>query len=127
MELNEFTAEVEKLGWHWAEFTCDVGPQKGKKGILVRATDRQAWVEEKGSFEPIMNHITFKAIKKMKEFGQFTRQFPNVIHVTRIVGYYSQVHNWNPAKMRELTDRHKGQYGVQHQEAGRNIDGSIKE
>jgi hypothetical protein len=33
-------------------------------------------------------------------------------HVTRIVGYYSQLHNWNPSKIAELHDRHKGNYDV---------------
>lgn len=30
--------------------------------------------------------------------------------VTRIVGYYSRVSNWNASKIGELTDRRKGNY-----------------
>lgn len=30
--------------------------------------------------------------------------------VTRIVGYYSKVHNWNSSKISELADRRKGNY-----------------
>lgn len=33
-------------------------------------------------------------------------------HVTRIVGYYSELQNWNPSKIAELDDRHKGEYVV---------------
>jgi len=33
-------------------------------------------------------------------------------HVTRIVGYYSELRNWNASKLAELDDRHAGQYGV---------------
>lgn len=33
-------------------------------------------------------------------------------HVTRIVGYYSQLENWNPSKIAELHDRHLGEYVV---------------
>lgn len=33
-------------------------------------------------------------------------------HITRIVGYYSQLQNWNKSKLAELRDRHKGSYGV---------------
>lgn len=33
-------------------------------------------------------------------------------HITRIVGYYSSMRNWNPSKIAELRDRHKGDYGV---------------
>ena len=33
-------------------------------------------------------------------------------HITRIVGYYSQLQNWNASKLAELHDRHKGNYSV---------------
>ena len=32
--------------------------------------------------------------------------------VTRIVGYYSRIDNWNKSKISELQARHKGRYGV---------------
>lgn len=32
--------------------------------------------------------------------------------ITRIVGYYSRVSNWNKSKLGELKDRHKGNYSV---------------
>lgn len=32
--------------------------------------------------------------------------------VTRIVGYYSRVSNWNKSKIGELNDRHMGRYSV---------------
>lgn len=32
--------------------------------------------------------------------------------VTRIVGYYSRVNNWNKSKIGELRDRQKGNYGT---------------
>lgn len=33
-------------------------------------------------------------------------------HITRIVGYFSQLSNWNRSKLAELKDRHRGQYAV---------------
>lgn len=33
-------------------------------------------------------------------------------HMTRVVGYYSRIENWNKSKHGELKDRHKGQYGA---------------
>ena len=33
-------------------------------------------------------------------------------HMTRIVGYFSNVHNWNRSKLAELADRRKGSYAV---------------
>ena len=32
--------------------------------------------------------------------------------VTRIVGYYSRISNWNKSKIGELHDRHQGKYSV---------------
>lgn len=36
----------------------------------------------------------------------------DVHHVTRIVGYYSRIENWNKSKLGELKDRHQGDYRV---------------
>lgn len=36
----------------------------------------------------------------------------NVSHLTRIVGYYSKVSNWNKSKLGELDDRQRGTYSV---------------
>jgi len=33
-------------------------------------------------------------------------------HITRIVGYYSMIQNWNRSKIAELRDRHKGDYVI---------------
>ena len=35
-----------------------------------------------------------------------------MIHLTRIVGYYSRVQNWNRSKLAELADRQAGTYGI---------------
>ncbi|MEA3328916.1 MAG: anaerobic ribonucleoside-triphosphate reductase [Candidatus Omnitrophota bacterium] len=36
----------------------------------------------------------------------------NVYGITRVVGYYSRVDNWNSSKLGELADRQKGEYKV---------------
>ena len=36
----------------------------------------------------------------------------NVYGMTRIVGYFSRVNNWNKSKLGEVKDRHKGNYSV---------------
>ena len=33
-------------------------------------------------------------------------------HLARIVGYYAFVHNFNPSKVAELRDRHRGKYAI---------------
>jgi hypothetical protein len=38
---------------------------------------------------------------------------PQVLHhMTRVVGYYSRIDNWNPSKIGELRDRQKGTYAI---------------
>lgn len=36
-------------------------------------------------------------------------------HMTRVVGYYSKIENWNPSKIGELHDRQKGDYQLKDQ------------
>lgn len=36
----------------------------------------------------------------------------NVYGLTRVVGYFSRVDNWNKSKKAELRDRQKGNYSV---------------
>ncbi len=36
----------------------------------------------------------------------------DIYNITRIVGYFSRINNWNPSKLAELEDRHKGDYKV---------------
>lgn len=35
-----------------------------------------------------------------------------IYHVSRIVGYFSRIENWNPSKLGELEDRRKGNYTI---------------
>jgi ribonucleoside-triphosphate reductase len=39
-------------------------------------------------------------------------QSHNVYGMTRIVGYFSRISNWNKSKLGELKDRHRGNYSV---------------
>ena len=41
-----------------------------------------------------------------------TGLFMRLHGVTRIVGYFSRINNWNKSKIGELHDRHQGDYGV---------------
>jgi ribonucleoside-triphosphate reductase (formate) len=40
----------------------------------------------------------------------------NVIGMSRVVGYYSIIENWNESKQAELVDRQKGSYKLSHEE-----------
>jgi len=41
---------------------------------------------------------------------------PSVLqHMSRIVGYFSKIENWNPSKIGEMHDRHVGDYVVKEE------------
>ncbi len=48
----------------------------------------------------------------------------NVYGVTRIVGYFSRITNWNKSKVGELRDRHQGNYSVQAAMDGKRMAGA---
>lgn len=46
------------------------------------------------------------------------RRPPRVLtHMTRIVGYFSTVDNWNRSKLAELADRRRGEYRLEGEKA----------
>jgi hypothetical protein len=60
-------------------------------------------------------HNHYGSIDKCPLCGNFDKEtlfiLKTIQHMTRIVGYYSIIEEWNPSKLSELYDRHKGQYG----------------
>jgi hypothetical protein len=65
------------------------------------------------SIEEIVRKVTDAS--KAQEFVSVLQndRAPIVLNgVTRIVGYYSRVNNWNKSKVGELRDRAKGSYGL---------------
>jgi len=64
--------------------------------------------------------LPFDAVKQTDWetlYGVMTgRREPAVLqHMTRVVGYYSKIENWNPSKIGELYDRQKGDYQLKDQ------------
>ena len=41
----------------------------------------------------------------------------NVFGMSRVVGYYSIIENWNESKQAELVDRQKGSYKIEEESA----------
>ncbi len=65
------------------------------------------------SIEEIVRKVT--DCEKAQEFVNVIQndRAPIVLNgITRIVGYYSRVNNWNKSKVGELRDRAKGSYGL---------------
>lgn len=42
----------------------------------------------------------------------FKQEPDNLVHISRVVGYYSRIENWNKSKVGELRDRQKGNYVI---------------
>ena len=105
MKFEDFIKNIEKQGWDWAE-----GDYEGRKGYFVKANNRQVYTKEKG-MQPACIHITPEAIEQY-DWQTIQKQLPDLTYVTRVVGYFSQINNWNISKQAELQDRHKGDYLV---------------
>lgn len=69
--------------------------KKGKIGyrVLVDTVQQETWE----TLEPILT-------------GQ--RQAEALYHISRVVGYFSRLENWNQSKLGEHKDRMKGNYGI---------------
>jgi hypothetical protein len=68
-------------------------PSGGKYRILLATIEKENWE-------------TLEAIIVGK------RECKVLDHMTRVVGYYSRIQNWNRSKLGELRDRQAGRYNV---------------
>ncbi len=48
----------------------------------------------------------------LREYAVGTKMLEPLYHVTRVVGYFSRIENWNKSRLAELKDRRKGNYEV---------------
>ncbi len=89
---------------------------KAEEVFVLRDHSKEEGIE--GAYvEVAISEIVKKATDydKAMEFVSVieNKRAPIVLNgVTRIVGYYSRVNNWNKSKVGELRDRAKGNYGT---------------
>jgi len=93
MTKEAFIDEVVTIGYEWAEYE-----HEGAAGIIISKNDNLIFT-------------TYKGIET-QDWNILKAGIPNLIHMTRIVGYYAQVGNWNKSKLGELKDRQQGNYTV---------------
>lgn len=93
---------------------CDRVDASGSlKGVGI--TDNSAIISN--TEHEITYDIPFDSIENLS-WGELSEiliecRNPSILqHMTRIVGYFSRISNWNDSKMAELSDRHKGQYAI---------------
>ena len=85
-------------------------------GLACEETTKESKIKVLNSHNEAAYEVSVDAIVRQPlqdlilalETGLFMR-----LHgVTRIVGYYSRINNWNKSKIGELHDRHSGDYAV---------------
>ena len=105
MELTQFFDQVESH------------PELEGLGIDSACKDRQPGVIIKYAKNGLMTRIPTAAIEAadwgiLEEVLTGQREPQVLQHMTRVVGYFSRVENWNKSKVGELKDRQKGDYSI---------------
>ena len=88
-------------------FLDGVACEKITMGSKIKVLNHQT----KDAYEVEIDSIVRTPLKDLI-LALKTGELIHLLGVTRIVGYYSRVQNWNKSKIGELQDRHKGNYAV---------------
>ncbi len=113
VEAIELSSNLEIIG---TAFPSDTDNNRGKEVFVLRDYSKAEGIEGayiEVSIDEIVQKIT--DLDKAQEFLRVIQndRAPVVLNgITRIVGYYSRVNNWNKSKVGELRDRANGRYGL---------------
>lgn len=115
--ITRFVDEIEKIENLTIVAEVEGGSCDGNSDILVIENSNVAKSEEGHQITVELPEIFAKCgdDKQAARFAGVVNCTENPIAVegvSRIVGYYSRVTNWNKSKVGELRDRQKGQYGT---------------
>lgn len=107
-------AELEWLGVHERPV---LGPDRRAQPaeILVRHVGRD--VKYALSPRAVLEH----SWDELESVLTGRRRASLMTHLTRIVGYFSRVQNWNRSKLAELRDRHAGDYVLPEKDGNRAV------
>lgn len=102
MEMKQFVEQIESS----KDFTGVSMISEGDEisGVVVRHNPTK-----------VTTKLPISVIKQI-EWGDLHdlmsgKREPTILqHMTRVVGYYSKIANWNPSKIGELKDRQAGNY-----------------
>ncbi len=105
MELTRFYDQIESH------------PELEGLGIDTECKEHQPGVIVKQTKTGLMTRIPLAAIEAadwdvLEDVLMGNREPQILQHMTRVVGYFSRVENWNKSKIGELKDRQKGNYSV---------------
>lgn len=87
------------------------------QGVGVLDTDKGPAVQVKHTTSGLVTQFPIEAIDNLSwtdlEPVLLCNREPSVLHqISRVVGYFSRIGNWNQSKIGELKDRRKGTYTV---------------
>ena len=99
-EFFDKVAAHDKLEW--------LGVSEPVSGDEALVCHTETGVKHAVTVSSILSHTW----KELEAVLTGKREARIMVHLTRIVGYYSRVQNWNRSKLAELDDRHKGIYGI---------------
>jgi len=108
-----WVAYYEEIGMKLEAFFEAVEADENLQGVGVNGHD--TYVQE------VQSKIVTRVPLDLIEMSDWSDMCPILIgarepivlkHITRVVGYFSQVANWNRSKIGELKDRHKGDYAI---------------
>ena len=109
MEMTTFYDCVQKNHDLEGLGVCEC--EKGRPGVIVRHKPTH-----------LATHLPVEAIEAMDDWNVLEdvlvgKREPVVLQqMTRVVGYFSRVENWNKSKLGELTDRRAGNYAAPDKE-----------
>ncbi len=98
MKVEEFINSCVDHGYHWYQ-----GKHEGKDGYFVGSEELNT-----------VAHYQVEAIQQ-NDWPILESQIiqgKKIHHISRVVGYFSRIENWNKSKQGELQDRQKGNYRV---------------
>jgi hypothetical protein len=84
--------------------------EDGKEIFVIRDYKYKEDSQESHVFIPV-SEVCDKPVDQIMKCLHNDRKSVVCDQVTRIVGYYSRVGNWNKSKVGELRDRQNGRYG----------------
>ena len=103
MELTEFHERIEAA----PEFACACVSEEEnpEQDYFVIKNTRTG-----DTYRAMVSAVLENEWKDIEEVLSGKREGNILKHMSRIVGYYSRIENWNKSKIGELKDRHLGNY-----------------
>lgn len=118
--LDKLTAFDEAIGNHeFLEIDGDIEADTPQEHV-IKVLNYNKEVADTITIDAIVGQKLGSVIRAL-ETGVTTRLYG----ITRIVGYFSRVQNWNKSKKVELADRHKGSYKLSECKGLDEPDGDI--